>query len=140
VFGGHEGTLEALIGMVAPGGWVIAGEPYLLQEPSPEYVEASEDTLEGFGSHESNVAAGERRGLELVHTLVSSQDDWDVYEGLQWHATDAYARAHPDDPDLKALLERVAKGKSAYLRWGRDTLGWAIYVFRRRLAEGGRPS
>lgn len=28
VFGGHAGTLEALSGMVAPGGWVIVGEPY----------------------------------------------------------------------------------------------------------------
>ena len=40
--------------------------------------------------------------------------------------------AHPDDPDLPELLERVAKDKSVYLRWGRDTVGWAIYVFRFR--------
>ena len=28
VFGGHADTLEALIRMVKPGGWVIVGEPY----------------------------------------------------------------------------------------------------------------
>jgi hypothetical protein len=41
-----------------------------------------------------------------------------------------YARAERDDADLPELLERVAKEKSVYLRWGRDALGWAIYVFR----------
>jgi hypothetical protein len=34
--------------------------------------------------------------MELVHTIVSSKDDWDRYEGLQWFATAEYARAHPE--------------------------------------------
>ena len=83
-------------------------------------------------SHFSNAQAGEQRGLELVHTIVSSADDWDRYEGLQWLATAEYARAHPDDPDLAEVIERVNKERAAYLRWGRDTLNWAIYVFRSR--------
>jgi len=29
---------------------------------------------------------------------------------------------------------RVSRAKAAYLRWGRDTLGWAIYMFRSRFA------
>ena len=78
---------------------------------------------------------GEQRGLDLVHTLVSNPDDWDRYEGLQWLATADYARSHPDDPDLPELVDRVANERAGYLRWGRDTLGWAIYVFRRRLPE-----
>jgi hypothetical protein len=28
----------------------------------------------------------------------------------------------------------VRKARAAYLRWGRDTLGWAIYMFRSRSA------
>ena len=134
IFGGHAGTLDALIGMVKPGGWVIVGEPYWLQEPSEDYLEASGVKREDFGSHSSNAECGERRGLDLVHTIVSSQDDWDRYEGLQWYATDEYARNHPDDPDLAELVERVGKARAAYLRWGRDTIGWAIYMFRLRPA------
>ncbi len=134
IFGGHAGTLDALVSMAGPDGWVIAGEPCWLQAPPEEYLQASGLTRDAFASHAENVEAGERRGLDLVHTLVSSKDDWDRYEGLQWYATAQYARAHPDDPDLPELLERVAKAKSAYLRWGSDTVGWAIYVFRRRPA------
>ena len=99
-------------------------------------MQASGDTGCSFGSHVENAEAGERRGLDLVHTLVSSKDDWDRYEGLQWYATAKYASTHPDDPDLPELVERVAKDKAVYLRWGRDTLGWAIYVFRYRSAGG----
>jgi hypothetical protein len=72
--------------------------------------------------------------MELVHTIVSNKDDWDRYEGLQWFAAAEYARTHPDDPDVAELAERVSRAKTAYLYWGRDTLGWAIYVFRSRCA------
>jgi len=134
IFGGHSGTLEALIRMAKPGGWVIVGEPYWLQEPSKEYLEASGVAREDFGSHFSNAEAGERQGLDLVHTIVSSKDDRDTYEGLQWYVTAEYARTHPDDPDLLELVERVEKARATYLRWGRDTIGWAIYMFRSRPA------
>jgi SAM-dependent methyltransferase len=132
VFGGQAGTLEALIRMVKPGGWVVVGEPYWLQEPSEDYLKASGVGREDFGNHFSNAEAGERRGLDLVHTIVSCKDDWDTYEGLQWYATAEYARTHPDDPDLAEVALRVEKARATYLRWGRDTLGWAIYMFRRR--------
>lgn len=135
VYGGHAGTLDALIRMVVPGGWVITGEPYWLQEPSEEYLQVLGGRREAFGTHAGNVEMGEERGLDLVHTLVSNKDDWDRYEGLQWSATVEYARSHSDDPDLRELVHRVAKERAAYLRWGRDTLGWAIYVFRRRISE-----
>ena len=142
VFGGHADTLETLVRMVKPDGWVIVGEPYWLQEPAEDYLEASGVARGDFGSHLSNAEAGEPRGLDLVHTIVSSKDDWDRYEGLQWYATAEYFRTHPDDPDLAEVVERVEKGRATYLRWGRDTLGWAIYMFRRRtprLASGTSP-
>jgi SAM-dependent methyltransferase len=130
VFGGHAKTLEALISMVKPGAWVIVGEPYWRQDPSREYLEAIGCAKEDIGSHSSNAEAGDRLGTELVHTIVSSKDDWDRYEGLQWFSAAEYASTHPDDPDLAEVIERVNKEKAAYLRWGRDTLGWAIYMFR----------
>jgi len=134
VFGGHIKTLRALISMVRPGGWVIVGEPFWQQEPSGDYLEASGFARADFGCHYSNAEAGERLGMELIHTIVSSKDDWDKYEGLQWFATAEYARTHPDDPDLAELVESVSKTRASYLRWGRDTLGWAIYMFKSRSA------
>jgi hypothetical protein len=117
--------------MVSPGGWVVTGEPYWLKEPCEEYLEVLGLPKEAFGTHLGNVEVGQDRGLDLVHSLVSNVDDWDRYEGLQWSALDEYARSHPEDPDLPEIRRRVGEEKAAYLRWGRDTLGWAIYVFRR---------
>jgi SAM-dependent methyltransferase len=131
VFGGHAATLEVLSRMAKPGGWVVVGEPYWRQEPCKDYLEALGMPKEAFGTHASNAEAGKPLGLNLVHTFVSSQDDWDKYEGLQWYSTADYACANPEDPDVPTLVERVEKTKSSYLRWGRDTFGWAIYMFRR---------
>jgi hypothetical protein len=70
-------------------------------------------------------------GLKLAYTLVSSLDDWDKYEGLQWYSAEEWALEHPDDPDVEEVLRRTRESKEIYLRWGRDTFGWAIYIFRK---------
>jgi SAM-dependent methyltransferase len=131
IYGGHRGTLEALEGMAAPQSWIIVGEPYWRQEPAPAYLEAIGEDRRNYGTHYENTAVGQALGLELAYTLVSNQDDWDKYEGLQWYAAEEWARAHPEDPDVVTVLQRVRRNREAYLRWGRETLGWAIYVFKK---------
>ena len=84
-----------------------------------------------FGDHYGNIAIGEEEGLNLLYSVVSTPNEFDRYEGLQWHASAEYARSNPTDPDVAELVERVAGSKESYLRWGRNTLGWAIYLFRK---------
>ncbi|MDZ7838419.1 MAG: hypothetical protein U5N58_10995 [Actinomycetota bacterium] len=62
--------------------------------------------------------------------MVSSHDDWDHYETLQWWSTDDYITANPDDQDNAELEQKVNKAKLEYLLYGRDTIGWVIYVFK----------
>ena len=131
IYDGHRGALEALNAMAAPGSWVVVGEPYWLQKPPDAYLEAIGEDRSTYGTHYENVTVGQDLGLELLYTLVSNHDDWDRYEGLQWYAAEVWASEHPDDPDVYDVLERMRHDKEAYLRWGRETLGWAIYVFRK---------
>jgi len=131
VYGGHRGTLQALKKMTKPGGLIAVGEPFWLKEPSEEYLKAEGIKKEEFGTHYDNVKVGEE-GLICLYTIVSNHDEWDHYETLQWWAVDDYIRANPDDSDNPELLERTRTGKESYLRWGRDTIGWAVYVFRKR--------
>ncbi len=131
IFDGHKGTLAALKAMTRPGGLIAVGEPYWQQEPDPDYLKTAGFERDLFGSHYKNVLTGQEMGLVLLYTLVSNRDDWDVYEGRQWFAAENYAQAHPEDPDVSELLERVRAQKKEYLQWGRDTLGWAIYLFRK---------
>jgi hypothetical protein len=39
--------------------------------------------------------------------------------------------AHPDDPDRDAMLKRIRNWRDAYLRWGRSTLGFGLYLFQK---------
>ena len=131
VYQGHRGTLRALKSMTKPGGLVLVGEPFWLREPDEAYLAAENHTRDMFGTHYENVIVGEEEDLVPLYTMVSNQDDWDRYEGLQWYSAAVYAKENHDDPDILEILARVAHGRTSYLRWGRDTLGWALYLFRK---------
>jgi len=131
VYKGHRGTLCALKAMTKPGGFILVGEPFWLKEPDEAYLAAESHTRDMFGTHYENVLIGEDEGLVPLYTMVSNQDGWDQYETLQWYAAERYAGDNPDDPDVPEILARVAHGRKNYLQWGRDTLGWAMYLFRK---------
>ena len=130
IYGGYSNTVKALARMTRPLGFVMVGEPFWRRNPPQEYLQHAGLLTESFDTHEGNVATGEPEGLRAVYTLVSSEEDWDMYEGLHWYAAAEYAITNPQDPDLEELAARVSKERESYLRWGRETLGWAIYLFR----------
>jgi SAM-dependent methyltransferase len=129
-FGGHGPTLQALQRAVRPEGLIVVGEPYWRHAPNTEFLAASGHQSTSFDTHAGNVAAGTGLGLTLLYTLVSSEDDWDRYEGLQWRAAERYAKEHPEDPEAATILSRQRTARDIYLRWQRETLGWAIYLFQ----------
>lgn len=133
IWRGYLGTLRALVRWLGPGGVMLFGEPYWRVDPPPTaYCEADGSltadtftTLDGI----REAAAGE--GLRLVYMLGSTECDWDRYEMLQSQAADRWARAHPDHPELPAFREATDRDRWLYLRWGRDALGFAQFVFRK---------
>ena len=133
VYKGHRGTLSALKAMTKPGGLILVGEPFWIIEPDEEYLVAENHTRDMFGTNYANVLVGEDEGLVPLYTMVSNQDDWDRYETLQWYATAKYAAENKNDPDVSEILARVAHGRTNYLRWGRNTVGWALYLFRKEV-------
>jgi len=96
-----------------------------------EYLNTIGEERTSYGTHFENVEAGLEFGLETAYILVSSQDNWDKYEGLQWYAAEQWAKENPDDPDVAYVLKDVRGDKEAYLKWGREMMGWAIYVFKK---------
>ena len=130
IWAGHRGTLAALARIARPGALVLVGEPYWRREPDPAYLGASDLRADEIGTHAGNVTTGIDLGLTFLYAMPSREDEWDRYEMLQARAAERYALAHPDDPDVPELLARMRQGRDAYLRWGRDTLGWGVYLFR----------
>ena len=132
IYDGFIGTINALKKMTKPSGMIILGEPYWLKEPDEEYLKMSGMKKEEYNSHYENIVIGEKEGLKCIYTLVSNHDDWDHYETLQWWSAYDYITVNPNDPDNSELLNEIEKAKMGYLLYGRDTLGWAIYVFKRQ--------
>ena len=132
IWEGHRGSLEALGRSVKPGGLVLVGEPYWRRDPSDEYLEHSEFERHSIGTHAANALAGQKLGLTYLHSIVSNEDDWDRYEGYQWNAIERYVHANPDDPDNDDLIKQIHGFRNSYLHYGRDELGWALYLFQKR--------
>ncbi len=130
IYKGHQGTLRALKSMTKAGGLILVGEPFWIKEPEEAYLTAGGNTRDEFGSHHTNVLVGKEEGLLPLYSIASNQDDWDRYETLQWYSAAKFAEENENDPDVPEILSRVTQGQTNYLRWGRDTLGWAIYLFK----------
>jgi SAM-dependent methyltransferase len=125
VWGSLAGTLDALEPTIRDGGHVVVGEPYLSRLPVPDEYETGQGpytTLEG------TVAIMDSGRLRTVAVIASSNDDWDRYETLHWRAVEEWLAENPDDPDAMDIRARHERYKHDYLRYGRDHLGWAIFV------------
>ena len=130
IYRGHRGTLRALKSMTKPDGLIIVGEPFWIKEPEEAFLTASGDTRDEFGTHHENVLTGKEEGLVSLYTIVSNQDDWDRYEGLRLYSATKFAEESRNDTDVPEILARINDGQTTYLQWGRETLGWALYLFQ----------
>jgi cyclopropane fatty-acyl-phospholipid synthase-like methyltransferase len=125
VYGSLADAVDALAPAVRPGGHVVVGEPYWRRLPLPDEYEDRGDpwtTLEG------TVRIFETSELPVVSVIVSSEDDWDRYETLHWQSVERWLSENAGDPDAADIQRRHEHHKETYLRYGRDYVGWAIFV------------
>jgi len=130
-FGGHREALRGLAALVRSGGHVLTGEGYWKRAPAAEYLALLGGTEDEFTDHAGNVAAARDEGLEPVASHESTLVEWDDYEHRYAEHVERHAAAHPDDPDREAMLARIRRWHDGYRRWGRDTLGFGLYLMRR---------
>lgn len=129
--GGLVPTLQALGAKVKKGGYLLIGEGYWKQRPCSEYLEALGGADESeLQSHAANVRTAEELGLVPLWSYVTRDEEWDEYEWLYSKSIEDYCREQPDDPDRDAMLEKIRAWRRTYLTWGRDTLGFGLYLFR----------
>jgi len=128
VFGDLGDTIDALAPAVRPGGHVVVGEPYWRRLPLPDDYP---DRADPWTTLDGTVLVFETSGLPVVTVIASSEDDWDRYETLHWQAVERWLEANAGDPDAMEIRARSDHHKRTYLRYGRDYLGWAIFVGRK---------
>lgn len=127
---GYRSTLAALLTTVKPGGEILVGEGYWRREPPLEYLAATGIEREEFSSHRENIHTAEELGLEAIHAETSSEASWDLFEAQFWAAAEAQVKMNPGSAKLREQAEHWRNWKNAYIRWGRETLGFGLYLYR----------
>lgn len=129
--GGIAGVCRKLKDWTQPGGYLLVGDGYWKRKPSNEYLAILGGHDTEFLDHRGNVQAGIDAGLVPMHAAVASDDEWDEYAWKYARSIECYAGEQPADPDVPAMLERIRRWRDGYLRFGRDTRGFAAYLFHR---------
>jgi len=130
--GGIGGTIALMRPALRPGGRILVGEPYWIEPPPPEALEAY-----GWGAHDFTDLAGtadriDAAGMELVELVLANGDDWDRYVASQWSTVTDWLAANAADPDHAEMRLFRDRDRDRYLRWGRRHLGWGVFVMRPR--------
>ncbi len=129
--GGMPGICNQLKTWTKSGGYVLIGEGYWQRKPRSEYVAFLGGPVTQFLDHRGNVQAGVGAGLIPMYAVTASLDEWDDYEWKYSRSIERYAGEQPEDPDVPEMLKRSRQWRDAYLQWGRDTLGFGVYLFYR---------
>jgi SAM-dependent methyltransferase len=114
-------------GMLRPGGVALFADGYWKRPPADDYLRVLGATADEMQTHAGNAELARSAGYRVLHTMTSSDDEWDEYEGRYCGAIERYIDANPDDPDVDAMAKRIRPWHDAYLQWGRDTLGFGFY-------------
>ncbi len=127
----YRNAIEQMIPMVVPGGLLLVADGYMKQPATPEYRKLLGDTMPDEMTHAANVATGKELGLIPLSAWTSSEDEWDDFEWTYQRIVERNAIERPDDRDIMAKLVQRREWMDAYLQWGRDTLGFGVYLFKR---------
>lgn len=129
--GGLVGTLALIAPALAPGGFLVVGEPYWT-DPPPEPLRERLAAEGEFVSLDGVLDRFDGAGFEIVEMVASSGDDWDRYAASRWLALSDWLATHPDDPDAHAYAAWLDEERRGYLAGERRYLGWGAFVARRR--------
>ena len=128
--GGYQRALQVLGARLLPGAMLLAGEGYWKQDPPAEYLSLTGMTASELQCHFQNILAAEACGFDYLYALSASEDDWDRFEGQYSRALSDYLLKYPEPGEVNAFRQRMLNWRSAYLRYGRQTLGFALYLYR----------
>ena len=127
--GALERTLAALQLCLRPGGMLLIGETFWEKPPDPAYLETLGGDAGIDRTHAENVACIEAQaGLTVLYAAVSSLDEWDHFEWSHRLRAERAAQAEPTRSEVLARRDRVRAWSRNYLRWGRGTMGFGLYL------------
>lgn len=127
----YSETLKGLGGILKPGGTLLVGESFWEKEPAQVYVDFVGEPSGTYRTHRENVELAEQYGFRILYATTSNLDEWDDFEWRHHMRIEEMARENPDDPEAIKKRDHGQAWRTAYLKWGRGTLGFGFYLFRK---------
>jgi|GEM_PF-298112 SAM-dependent methyltransferase len=112
---------------VAPGGFLLWGEPFWKAEPSAPLRQIVEIT----NSYQTDAgwrAAAEQAGWRVVHARHSTDGEWRTYVDAMDAAVRVWAAAHPEAPEAPRLIARADMQKAMFEAEGFRVFGFGLYL------------
>lgn len=126
-----ESSWRCLASWLQPGGYLLVGEGFWERPPEAAYLQATGIPAESMLEHWQNIDLGRRLGLSLHYSCVSSRAEWDRFEGVIMANVERHVATRPDDSDAAARAAKRRAFYDAQQRWGRTTMGFGMYLFRK---------
>lgn len=125
IWGKFSAALKVLSTAVHAKGKIVIGEPYWLRDEIPAAYRQQLDDV--YSEHEllGQIRAAD---LELEYLVRASNDDWDRYEAENWHGLVRWLEENPGHPERVSVIKHLRKNQEEYLQFGRQYLGWEIFV------------
>jgi len=125
IWGGYRPTIRGMKDAIRTGSKLVIGEPYWLREHIPPEYAKSEQSIH---TEYDLLRITREEGFDFEHVARASHDDWDRYESDNWYGLLRWIEENPNHPERGEVIDHLHKSQDEYLRYGREYLGWAMYV------------
>lgn len=112
---------------VAPGGFLLWGEPFWKAEPSAPLRQIIEMT-NTYQTDEGWRAAAREAGWRVAHVRHSTDGEWRRYIDTMDSSVRAWAAANPDAPQTPRLIARADMQKAMFEAEGFSVFGFGLYL------------
>ena len=124
IWDGFRGAIQNLKPVLRTGGHLVMGEPYWRRSQVPPEIAEQHQIHQEIALLEII----REESMTLKYLVRASESDWDRYESEDWLGLVDWLGNHPDHPDREVIQSHFLKEQEEYLRYGREYIGWAIYV------------
>jgi len=127
-FGSYLEFVNQVKPYLKPKGVLLVGESYWKKKPNPDYLKVLGSKEADSMYHYQNIEEVEKLGMRYLFSHVASVDEWNSWEGGFFLNQELKHAGSTDEGELKALAQ-IRSFRRAQIKYGRDTMGFGLYLF-----------
>lgn len=129
----YPALLAACVQCLRPAGLALIGETFWQQSPAPEYLALLGEPVGIYRNQLENLVLAKEQGLNPLYATESNPDEWDHFEWSHHMRLETAAKQAPEQAELQEKVQHSRRWREGYLRWGRNTMGFGLYLLQKSL-------